>query len=53
MELFAMGDYGAYVWSSYLLTIVVVVIGTIRGRQRHQQVTDAIRRRLMIKETDE
>lgn len=53
MEVFAMGEYGSFVWSSYLLTLIVVVIGTVQGKRRHRQIKDTIRRRLKIEETTE
>ena len=53
MELLAMGEYGAFVWSSYLLTLVVVVISVIQGKRRHRQVTDTVTQDLKIRETDE
>lgn len=53
MEMFAMGEYGPFVWSSYLLTLIVVVIGTVQGNRRHRQIEDIITRRLKIKETIE
>ena len=53
MEVLAMGEYGAFVWSSYLLTLAVVVISAIQGKRRHQQITDTITQRLKIEETDE
>ena len=53
MEILAMGEYGAFVWSSYLLTLVVVVINAVQGRRRHQQITDTITQSLKIEETGE
>ena len=53
MELLAMGEYGAYVWSSFLLTLVVVVISVVQGRHRHQQITDAITQNLKMERTGE
>jgi heme exporter protein CcmD len=53
MELLAMGEYGPYVWSSFLLTLVVVVIGTAQGRRRHNLVKETITRRLKIEESNE
>ena len=35
---FAMGDYGAYVWSCYILTLVIVVFSDWRARIRHKRV---------------
>ncbi len=53
MELLAMGEYGAFVWSSFLLTLIVVVISMIQGKRRHRQITETITRRLKIEETGE
>jgi heme exporter protein CcmD len=53
MELFAMGEYGSFVWSSYLLTLVVVVVSTIQAKRRHGQITDGIRRKLKAQENSE
>jgi heme exporter protein CcmD len=53
MEVFAMGDYGPFVWSSYLLTLIVVVVSTLQGRRRHQQVANMITQRLKIEEAGE
>ena len=52
-ELFAMGEYGRFVWSSYLLTLIVVVATTVQAKRRHRQIVEAIRRRLKIEETSE
>ena len=48
-----MGEYGAFVWSSYLLTLVVVVISAIQGRRRHRHISDTITQGLKIEETGE
>ena len=53
MEVLAMGEYGAFVWSSYLLTLIVVVISALQAKRRHQQISDTIRRQLKLKETSE
>lgn len=53
MELFAMGAYGPFVWSSYLLTVIVVVVSTIQGKLRHKRVAESITQRLKIEETGE
>ncbi len=53
MELFAMGEYGRFVWSSYLLTLLVVVASTVQAKRRHRQIEEGIRRRLKIEETSE
>ncbi len=38
MDAFAMGGYGAYVWSCFALTAIVVIICEWRARSRHRQV---------------
>lgn len=38
MDLLDMGSYGAYVWSCFALTFIVVVFMEWRGRARHKQV---------------
>ena len=43
-EMLAMGDYGAYVWGSFGLTLVVLVICIVQGRRRHAQVLRTYRR---------
>lgn len=53
MELLSMGEYGVFVWSSFLLTFLVVVIGTMQGRRRHRHVKETIARRLRIEEAVE
>ncbi len=53
MELFAMGEYGSFVWSSYLLTLIVVIASMVQARRRHRQIEEGIRRRLKIEETSE
>ncbi len=53
MELLAMGEYGGFVWSSYLLTLIVVVASTVQAKRRHRQIEEGIRRRLNIEETNE
>ena len=53
MELFAMGEYGPFVWSSYLLTLLVVIISSMQARRRRQQVRDEIVRQLKLTEGGE
>lgn len=48
-----MGDYGPFVWSSYLLTLVVVVVSSLQGRRRHRRVANTITQRLKIEEAGE
>lgn len=53
MELFSMGEYGPFVWSSYLLTLVVVVFSSIQARRRHRRIVEGIRQGLKAEETGE
>ena len=50
---FAMGDYGAYVWSCYTLTLVIVVFSSWRARLRHKRVYRDIEVRLKALEDRE
>ena len=38
MDALAMGDYGAYVWSSFILAAVVLIILDWRARLRQRRV---------------
>ncbi len=51
MEILAMGEYGPFVWSSYLLTLIVVVVSSVQGKRRHKHISDTITKRLKIEET--
>jgi heme exporter protein CcmD len=53
MEALAMGGYGAYVWSSFSLTLIVVIICVVQVKRRHQQVFSDIKTRLRAMETEQ
>jgi heme exporter protein CcmD len=53
MELFAMGGYGPFVWSSYFLTLLVVIISVVQARRRQLQVEQTIRQGLKVEESKE
>ena len=53
MDGFAMGDYGAYVWSCYALTLVIVVFSHWRARLRHKKIYRDIEVRLKALEDRE
>ena len=53
MDVFAMGEYGPFVWSSYFLTLLVVVASTVQAKRRHRRIEEGIRRQLRIEETSE
>jgi heme exporter protein CcmD len=38
MDALAMSNYGAYVWSCFGLTLIVIVFSDWRARVRHNQV---------------
>ncbi len=38
MDAFAMGGYGAYVWTCFILTAVVIIICDWRARLYHRRV---------------
>jgi heme exporter protein CcmD len=53
MEALAMGGYGAYVWSSFALTLIVVIICVVQVKRRHQQVINEIKTHLRAMDTDQ
>lgn len=50
MDLPTMGEYGPFVWSSYLLTLLVVVVSAVQAKRRHRQIADRIRQALRVEE---
>jgi heme exporter protein CcmD len=42
-ETLAMGGYGAYVWSSVGLTVIVLVLCAVLARRRHRSILHDIR----------
>ena len=53
MDGLAMGGYGAYVWSCYSLTLVIVLFSYWRTRLRHKRVYRDIEVRLKALEDRE
>ena len=53
MEAFTMGDYGPYVWSCYVLTLVIVLFSDWRARLRQRHVYREIEVRLKALEDRE
>lgn len=53
MDYLAMGHYGAYVWSSFALTLIVLVVCVVQARRRQQATIREIRMRLRAMETIE
>jgi heme exporter protein D len=52
-EIFAMGGYGAYVWSSVGLTAIVLVICGVLSRRRQYRILSEIRNQLRTMEPRE
>ncbi|MGI9260876.1 MAG: heme exporter protein CcmD [Woeseiaceae bacterium] len=51
-EVMAMGGYGAYVWSSFGLTLIVLIICIVQGRSRHARVLHDVRTRIRAMESE-
>jgi len=52
IDKFAMGDYGAYIWSSYALTVIVIIVASVQGYLRHTKAVNDIRAYLKATEID-
>ena len=52
MEILAMGKYGAYVWSSFGITAVVLVICVLQARRRHRMVLTDLKARIKAMESE-
>ncbi len=50
MELLAMGKYGAFVWSSFGLMLIVMIACVVQARARHRRVWRDIEIRLKATE---
>lgn len=50
-ELLAMGKYGAYVWSSFSLTLMVMVACVVQARSRQIKMYRQIETRLKAMES--
>ena len=53
MEIFMMGKYSAYVWSSFGITAVVLIICVLQARRRHQNVLSDLRTRIKAMESEQ
>ena len=51
MQSLVMGDYGAYVWSSFGLTFAVVIVTIVQARVRHHKMLHEIKVRIATMET--
>ena len=41
-EFFSMGGYAAYVWSSWLLTFLILIWNVIAPRRKHQNLLEQL-----------
>ncbi len=53
MEALAMGNYGAYVWTSFALTLIVMVACVVQARSRQARTYARIATRLKAMESAE
>jgi heme exporter protein CcmD len=53
MDAFAMGDYGAYVWSCFGLTLIVLIVCAVQAKRRYNNVYNSVRMRLRAMESQE
>jgi len=53
MEIFLMGKYGAFVWSSFGITAVVLIICVVQARRRHQHVLSDLKTRIKAMESEQ
>lgn len=51
-EALAMGDYGAYVWSSFGLTLIVMIICVVQARRRHTMIVKDVKMRIRAMESE-
>ena len=51
-EVLAMGGYGASVWTSFGLTLAVLVICVVQGRRRHARISADVRTRIRAMEAE-
>lgn len=51
MEALAMGKYGAYVWTSFALTLIVMVVCVVQARLRQARVYRQISTRVKAMES--
>ncbi|MDR3410285.1 MAG: heme exporter protein CcmD [Formivibrio sp.] len=52
-EFFAMGGYGFYVWGSFGLTALCILIEPLMARHRHQEILQELRREVAADMEDE
>jgi len=50
-EIFKMGNYGAYIWASYALTLLALVVMSATARSASKRELKAARRRIQMNVT--
>lgn len=53
MDFLLMGKYGAYVWSSFGITAIVLVVCVLQARRRHRNVINELKTRLEAMEIEQ
>jgi heme exporter protein CcmD len=53
MDALAMGDYGAYVWSCFGLTLIVLIVCTVQAKRLHRTLINSVKSRLHAMESQE
>lgn len=53
MDALAMGKYGAYVWTSFGLTLIVMLVCVVQAKTRQSRTYKQIATRLKAMETTE
>jgi heme exporter protein D len=52
-EFFAMGGYALYVWCSFGVTILVLLMESLAVRARHQSIVRRLQREVMAEQFDQ
>ena len=53
IDALTMGDYGAYVWTSFALTLIVMVVCVVQAKTRQSRTYKRIATRLKAMESAE
>jgi len=52
-EFWAMGGYGLYVWGSFGVTALVMVMEVIQAKQRHKHTRESLRKQAAVQDSSE
>ena len=53
MEIFMMGKYSGHVWSSFGITLAVLIICELQARRRHRNVLKDLKTRIEAMESEQ